>query len=84
MCKVLSAEDGDATLCGAQCLCVALEKLGILDRDTGRVVLAAQRVAKEDIAGFYHGLLVYVDFSSGGSHFNTYGESIMKMMMRRF
>lgn len=47
-------------------------------------MLAARLVGKGSVVGNYHSSLVYDDFSSGGSRFRTYSESMMKVMRDTF
>lgn len=58
---------------------VTFKKSGIAHADAGRAVFAAQPMKKGSIVRYYYGSLVYDYFSSTGSRFKTYGESVMKV-----
>lgn len=58
---------------------VILKTSGILHRDAERCVLAARAVGKGSTMHYSYSSAVYEDFSSAGSRFNMYSESVIKV-----
>lgn len=63
---------------------VAMKKSEIAHPHTRQRVFPVRTVGKGRMAGYYYGSLVYVDFSSSGSRFETYEENVLKVTVETF